>query len=875
MLRFSRLNVNFNYNLGKIYEEIKIENLSDQKIRLLLDTSTLEEPFQLEVTGCKVTDFGQSHLIRFQPGDVAFYHLKFNPVGYGDYTLKLPIYLKEYYENCIFNYITATGVYDEPKIIFLKRALYFEVTMPGLVEEQVVSIKLENHRPGCKISVTCDVEFIKISINKSEDSALISLEFAPKTVCQIDGISTYTCTCGGASQLILRAVSGRSITIAYVPIGIRDSVNSYTRKSYLEPFVVESITSWDSFLKYPYFPLIESSRYYYEKFSVLGAVEYWLYSQGFLFKEYYKIPLTISRYFEFQTKDKEKIKDKKEKRPNRLPVQQLLINLCGYEILKYVEYSFDQDYPSNIKDTVYSYNVYKNVLALLREYGMKTVHIYAELLLSYDQYLVFKEFISDPDSDVGRRHITLEKLYFYSLSTQIWMDLILHIYKIFVLSKVSQTINSKKVRFHLDEQFYEYHHSLINEITVYDKEEDSLLLWLEFIYNNNKHLIDKNLDVREVRNFTAHLQDSIIFAVLIAAYCPYMINEVSKIIHIAPSLETCIHNACVVTSAFRKLKFSLSYDPLYIVYPNIMEMLMLVTYLFDVLPSMYPTETVDMTCALAESSERDVNLKNTSDFPICYVGVLLPQSTLFSVEPQVVVVPPNSKRRIKIVYNAQKIFEANATLLLSGETKKFKYAKSMVFTLHGVPTYKYGKSVRIGVPLYKSVTKKLTIVSPYKSYECDIYACINFPPESRSDFITWQEWNNLNIPRQVYSKATTMSFNYDGVGYLYLDICYIVPGIKNLFIFFLHPNGDFCLKVDIKVSKRIVAEQLTIEIPERFVNKCVCKNGVTNPRCPKALVVNIPCKNRALWDALLLLLKTSRPTEEHFWRKYLSKGCVL
>lgn len=49
-----------------------------------------------------------------------------------------------------------------------------------------------------------------------------------------------------------------------------------------------------------------------------------------------------------------------------------------------------------------------------------------------------------------------------------------------------------------------------------------------------------------------------------------------------------LHNAICVTNAWRKIRLGFVISPLEIIYPNCVKMLMLVGYLFDILPTYTP-----------------------------------------------------------------------------------------------------------------------------------------------------------------------------------------------------------------------------------------------------------------------------------------------
>ncbi|CAH0557850.1 unnamed protein product [Brassicogethes aeneus] len=877
LVTFSSLKFEFSQNVDCSPQEFIIKNVSDQKIRLIINQESLDEPFSmLYVNGPIPRDYDNTQLLRLRPGEEAIYSIAFKTDAYGVYTIELPIYIKEYYNNCVFNYLQLYGEYLQPTITPSNPIIYFDVIIPKIITEENVSLKLNMHLAWCEMDVQCNIPEITVNICDEDENdpqeKNVTISFHPNTVLVINDSITFSCTCGSECKLVIRAVSAISVMTAYKNyFRFTENNSNINLDSASEDFV--TLTSQylggnaDNF---PNFPMLDTKDNIGLKvIQTLTIVESWLYTQGFFCKEYFKLPYNISIYSPFSEEDEDKKKKKKKDNVQKklLPVQKLLVNLTDQSILKYVSSDVEVNESDPDSEATACYSTYKNLIKFLLSNAMMTTHIHPELLLSYQQYVFFKENINDPDADEGE---VLVEENFYSLSTQAWFDLIMQIFKMFALSKVKRKIVQNEINFYLDEQYFEYYNKHILTLVECNNDEKALLLWMEFIFNTNCGKLSQKLKQRTIRNFIHDLKDGIVLAVILMTYCPYMKYTLVNIIIEGNSEETRINNACVVVQVFEALKLSIDVDPLAIVYPNPCEMVIIASYLYDVLPYFHPNEQIEIEGVVGGTGSKELLIQNPGDVPICYRGIFIPESTLFEVQPAELVIPPKKTKSINIIFKSTNVLKTKLTLILSGETPKYKYAKSMTYTVIGIPTFNTDKIIKIKVPIYTPVHKKISITSPYKDYICKLFACPNMPPESLDDFVTWKDWDALKIPRQVSSEHSEVKFNSEGQCKIMLDLCFIIPGKHDFFIFFLHEMGDFCYNIKINVVSKSMSDQIHVDMPNSFFNSdCVCKDGNIRENCAKTLMVNIPYKNKLLWNGLMMLIRTSRPQDESFWKKYL------
>ncbi|XP_014478927.1 PREDICTED: uncharacterized protein LOC106746645 [Dinoponera quadriceps] len=130
-------------------------------------------------------------------------------------------------------------------------------------------------------------------------------------------------------------------------------------------------------------------------------------------------------------------------------------------------------------------------------------------------------------------------------------------------------------------------------------EESFLLAWLQYHYEQQRvrdWMTDHRLNSQEkldeprlVQNFHRDLSDSLVLIALTAAYCPFLIRECFGNFYIRPrNSEETLHNAICLVTAWRKIRVGFIITPMQLVNPNEIQMLMLVTHLFQTLPTYVP-----------------------------------------------------------------------------------------------------------------------------------------------------------------------------------------------------------------------------------------------------------------------------------------------
>lgn len=136
------------------------------------------------------------------------------------------------------------------------------------------------------------------------------------------------------------------------------------------------------------------------------------------------------------------------------------------------------------------------------------------------------------------------------------------------------------------------------------------------IYKNNKGQLrsisyekEDEPPLRRVSNFTKDLSDGLVLICLILNYCPYLEYCFRHIYTTADTYEKAFHNAAKIVEALNIIKTSFQICPTDIVEPQSVQMILFVTYCFEVLPFMYPRATIKLEASLSKHSTETVTLK--------------------------------------------------------------------------------------------------------------------------------------------------------------------------------------------------------------------------------------------------------------------------
>lgn len=505
-----------------------------------------------------------------------------------------------------------------------------------------------------------------------------------------------------------------------------------------------------------------------------------------------------------------------------------------------------------------------------------------ELLLCYDMYLLFKSHLIDED------YITVDRSFsekeFLNLSKEAWTDLLLKIYKTFVFDRILSPLQTNDL---YSDQFMEHFEHHLEELSDdFNKNEAKLILWVDYHYQKEKDNILPGIPgpQKEIRQYLQIFDDCLPLITLIISYCPYTQKNFKEVYFDVTDKAKRFSNLCTVIRVWKKLNFSFNLRSIYTFDYSDLEILMLLTYLYEVLPDLYPSETITIMSNVGEKTTHNLLLKNPSPVPIAYTVIIFGNERQeFQIEKNVITIHAKSQAICKIIYTAKTIVKTSAVIILSGDTKGQKYARSKTYNINGIPDIFYHiNEFAFEVPLYMPYSKDIEITSPYgKDYYANTYLTnINKlkeidKPENFEDFLSMAELKKERTPRQINFNEIC-SFDENGICTLNLQLCLVTCSKKKYLIYFLNEDiGVFCVQIVVQGILNIdLTEKIGARLPPKFdfKEKCKCRSTVINAMCPLVIHIPIPCRNDNLMRGFRQMFETfAEECEINFWNEYLGR----
>lgn len=429
-----------------------------------------------------------------------------------------------------------------------------------------------------------------------------------------------------------------------------------------------------------------------------------------------------------------------------------------------------------------------------------------------------------------------------------------------------------------------------NMTMFYSNEETVLLTWLSYNYRRYCEKCWPNNDTlvleRKVENFCSDLCDSVVLITITIGYCPYLKQYLRNVYLTPQSYEELFHNACQLVQALERINCSFTLAPKSLVFANVVEMVMLTAYLYEVLPCFRPFDNVLIKSSLTLMAESKVFVKNESKYTVVYEIVVFDnQHECFILEFDTLKIPPKKEGAVIVKYHAKKLCRVHAVVVLTGDTPGNNYAKGIAFRLEGVPDPSYSsQEIPLNPYLYDFEETTLNIQSPYQQVATyDIYVLEHKPAniDDMSDLLKYEDMRKLNVPRFSHVEQTQISTDENGQAEVFMSTYAMWPKEANVYVYFINEEvGVFCINFLLKtINKRRKFEKIHVALPKDYLDvPCICEENEINSKCPRTIVMKLPCKNNLMWQCIeyKYMVQTSEPREKDFWKKYLGKFfCAL
>ncbi|XP_075446373.1 cilia- and flagella-associated protein 47 isoform X3 [Ascaphus truei] len=372
------------------------------------------------------------------------------------------------------------------------------------------------------------------------------------------------------------------------------------------------------------------------------------------------------------------------------------------------------------------------LLTFLKNQGASLPHVKPEYLfepLDYERWIQLQIQIKElqkpskknSDNLADKDLLQIDESAFQSVSKRVWTDVLLQIYKVLILSRVSLSKSNS------DHVIASMPHINADPLSsnIYSTSERILLTWLNVHYEKMRKTAWKDCQkgdvppTRWIINFDRDLLDGLVLAAQVAAYCPYLISTHFTFMYTNPETpEECLHNCLILVNALRAINLDIDIQATDICDPNPVMMLMLCVYLHEKLPLYLPTKTVAFDGAFHDTVSRQVRLKNPSSKPLVYNATIVGrESADFSLpNGSTITIVPKSQISLSLEFKSRFLRPAEATLLLVSRPANGVSGTTMAFSLQSqvtsvVPTV----ILKHESPCYELNKINLSIQSPFKA----------------------------------------------------------------------------------------------------------------------------------------------------------------
>ncbi|GAB1866628.1 hypothetical protein CAJAP_07707 [Camponotus japonicus] len=422
-------------------------------------------------------------------------------------------------------------------------------------------------------------------------------------------------------------------------------------------------------------------------------------------------------------------------------------------------------------------------------------------------------------------------------------------------------------------------------------EERLLLSWLQYHYEQQRvrdWMTDRRVilnpqekqdvaEYRAIQNFHRDLSDSLVLIAVTATYCPFLINEYFDNIYICTrNKREALHNAICLITAWRKIRLGFMITPMQLVNPNQVQMLMLVVYLFQILPTYVPRAKIKFNCPLSDTVTKRFNISNPTDNTVNYLLSFVNNiNHFFTILKPVSILRLNAhgSGQIQIQFHARKIKKCIAYLLLCGYAVGPYFGRNQTIILEGyIDNLEISNEYTIQSKLYEIVDTSLKINIPYRNAaEYDIWMTEERPSHlSILKMVQWCELRAKKIPRRLFLNQKSIIVA-EGISEVLLSISVacIVPEQRTFWLIFQAKTGDFIIQIN-SVWQASINDNIVVEWTSQ--GECVCsgQQSCIKDICPFNINILIPSRNIQLWKCVAeMFQKTLESKECQFWSKYL------
>ncbi|NWV55715.1 CFA47 protein, partial [Daphoenositta chrysoptera] len=214
---------------------------------------------------------------------------------------------------------------------------------------------------------------------------------------------------------------------------------------------------------------------------------------------------------------------------------------------------------------------HSELLSFLKSQGACLSHVMPEFLLAPEDYKLWTEVntglrvgsMRSSGKLSGKRIFILEDSVFETMSKRAWTDVLLQIYKVFVLPRVASCIVPDPSSLERLQNMPGIKSEPLCS-NIYSRYERTVLIWLNKNYEKYRKIVWKDSQrggippMRWIVNFDRDLLDGLVLAAQIAAYCPYLIpTHFIKMYTDPRTHEQFLHNSLVLVKALHAVNLGI------------------------------------------------------------------------------------------------------------------------------------------------------------------------------------------------------------------------------------------------------------------------------------------------------------------------------
>ncbi|XP_068035887.1 cilia- and flagella-associated protein 47 isoform X2 [Anomalospiza imberbis] len=330
---------------------------------------------------------------------------------------------------------------------------------------------------------------------------------------------------------------------------------------------------------------------------------------------------------------------------------------------------------------------HSELLSFLKRKGAYLSHVMPEFLLAPEDYKIWTEvntglkcFVPEVKRGSmrssgklsGRRIFVLESKTFEKMNKRAWTDVLLQMYKVFVLPRVSSRVVPDPSSLESLQNMPGIKSEPLCS-NIYSRYERTILIWLNKHYEKNRKMVWKDSQrggippMRWIVNFDQDLLDGLVLAAQVATYCPYLIpTHFIKMYTNPRTQEQFMHNSLILVKALHAISLDMDIKATDICDPNPVMMLILCVHLYDTLPHYLPKNTIEFAGALHATIVKQVHLKNPSKYNLAYNAILVGRDAEdFSLpKGNTVTIPAMRQGFVNVEFTIRFLHPAEAVLLL-------------------------------------------------------------------------------------------------------------------------------------------------------------------------------------------------------------------